>query len=60
MNYGGFILNDDSRMMYPMGSQPRDAWRDYALKTPTSMRGVDATCDSSVHGQFVSNPPNIV
>ncbi|WP_395750131.1 helicase-related protein [Prosthecobacter sp.] len=56
MTYGGFILNDDSRLMYPMGPPPRDAWRDYALKTPTSMRGVDSTCDSSVHGQFLSNP----
>lgn len=56
MNYGGFILNDESRLMYPMGLPPRDAWRDYALKTPTSMRGVDATCDSIVHGQFLSNP----
>lgn len=56
MIYGGFVLNDDSRMMYPMGSPPLDAWKDYALKTPTSMRGVDATCDSSVHGTFLSTP----
>lgn len=53
--YGGFVLTDESRLMYPMGTPPADAWRDYALKTPTSMRGVDATCDAAVLGRVISN-----
>lgn len=56
-NYGGFALNDESRLMYPMGAKPLDAWKDYALRTPSSMRGVDATCDASVLGRMISNPP---
>lgn len=55
-DYGNFRLNDDPRLMYPMGSPPRAAWEFTAMKTPTSMRSVDATCDATVAGQFQPMP----
>lgn len=43
---------DETPLMYQMGTQPRLAWANRALATPTSMRNVDAGCDASVVASY--------
>jgi hypothetical protein len=38
--------------MYPLGSEPRAQWGDVGTRTPTSMRNVDASCETAVIQQL--------
>ena len=43
MSYG-----DEVPLMYPAGSYANLAWGERGMKTPTSMRNVDASCEAEV------------
>jgi len=51
--YGGFGPPDpEEPLMYPSGSERHPRWSTRPLATPSSMRNVDATCDTALLPSF--------
>ncbi|HET9366326.1 MAG TPA: helicase-related protein, partial [Candidatus Angelobacter sp.] len=51
--YGGFGPTDpEEPLMYPSGTERHPQWSIRPLATPSSMRNVDATCDTQVISSF--------
>lgn len=42
----------ETPLMYPSGTEPREIWANRSKATPTSMRNVDAGCDANVIPQY--------
>ena len=52
--WGSFSPSDDQvPFMYPAGTHPADSWDQRSLQTPSSMRNVDASCDSRVISDYL-------
>jgi hypothetical protein len=51
--YGNFTADGaDPMLLYPAGQTPPQDWNGRGWPTPTSMRGVDATCEAVVTDYF--------